>query len=46
MDGDLEEELEELKALFSEMKLWICKVVRNKYLLVRKILDKCLIIGK
>ncbi len=46
MDGDLEKELEEFESYFEWMKLWICEVVKNKYLLSKKILDKCLFIGK
>jgi hypothetical protein len=46
MDGDLEKKLEEFESFFEQMKLWICKVVRNKYLLSKKKLDKCLFIGK
>jgi hypothetical protein len=41
MDGDFKKKLEEFESSFEQMKLWICEVVRNKYLLSRKILDKC-----
>jgi hypothetical protein len=36
MDGDLEKGLEEFESSFERMKLWICEVVRNKYLLSKK----------
>jgi hypothetical protein len=46
MDGDLEKGLEEFESSFERMKLWICEVVRNKYLLSKNILDKFFFIGK
>jgi len=49
MDKNLEKELEELEIPFQwneVVDLWSCEVVRNKHLLARKILDKCLLIGK